>query len=116
MNHIMRLKPEPFEQIRSGAKTIELRLLDEKRRKIHVGDTITFVHLENSALTLHTKVTDLFVFDSFETLYQNLPLLACGYTEQNVKTATPQDMDIYYSKEEQTRYGVIGIKIAILEE
>lgn len=32
--HIMKLKPSPFEMIRSGKKTIELRLYDEKRKSI----------------------------------------------------------------------------------
>ena len=32
MVHRMNLQPEPFEKIAAGRKTIELRLLDEKRR------------------------------------------------------------------------------------
>ncbi|MBQ1852397.1 MAG: ASCH domain-containing protein, partial [Lachnospiraceae bacterium] len=38
----MQLQPEPFDLIKSGAKTIELRLYDEKRRKIRIGDEIVF--------------------------------------------------------------------------
>ena len=40
MKHYINLNPEPFEMIRSGKKTIELRLNDEKRKTISVGDTI----------------------------------------------------------------------------
>ena len=36
--HIMKLNPSPFEMIRSGRKTIELRLYDEKRRSIEKGE------------------------------------------------------------------------------
>lgn len=37
----MRLHKEPFELIKNGSKTIELRLYDEKRQMINLGDTIT---------------------------------------------------------------------------
>lgn len=114
VNHVMRLAPSPFEMIEAGTKTIELRLFDEKRRNLHVGDVIEFIHTENSSKTLLAKVVDLFVFDSFMALYENLPLLECGYTEKDIGTASPDDMDAYYSKGEQEKYGVVGIKIALL--
>ena len=38
----MQLHPEPFELIKNGNKTIELRLLDEKRKRIRKGDIILF--------------------------------------------------------------------------
>lgn len=46
MTHDMKLHPEPFAMINSGEKTIELRLLDEKRRQIREGDFIRFTNTE----------------------------------------------------------------------
>ena len=40
--HEMHLNHEPFLAIKNRTKTIELRLLDEKRRNIHVNDSILF--------------------------------------------------------------------------
>lgn len=40
MIHYMKLYNEPFQMIKKGEKTIELRLNDEKRRKLKKGDTI----------------------------------------------------------------------------
>ena len=111
MTHNMQLQPVPFEMIRNGTKTIELRLYDEKRRKIQIGDDIVFVHTGNHSETLRVKVIDLFVFDSFAELYNALPLPECGYTKDDIDTASPEDMDLYYSKEEQRKFGVVGIKI-----
>lgn len=111
MTHNMQLQSAPFEMIKNGTKTIELRLYDEKRRKIQIGDTIVFALTSNCTETLRVKVIDLFVFDSFAELYNALPLLECGYTEDDIDTASPKDMDVYYSLEEQQKYGVIGIKI-----
>lgn len=42
MIHQMKLVDAPFELIRSGQKTIELRLNDEKRQIIKIGDFIVF--------------------------------------------------------------------------
>ena len=108
--HFMRLNPAPFGLIRDGRKSIELRLYDEKRRKVQIGDGILFENPEGPELLL-TRVTGLHVFVSFDALYQALPLKACGYTEADIATASPADMDAYYAKAEQQRFGVVGIEL-----
>ena len=113
-NHIMKLNPVPFEMIRSGKKSIELRLYDEKRREVAEGDVITFINTEDESLTLSAKVLNIHIFDSFDELYKSLPLLKCGYTEENIHTASPKDMDCYYSEEKQKFFGVVGIEIEVL--
>ena len=113
--HRMKLNPEPFELIKSGKKTIELRLFDGKRQIIKVGDSIVFTH----ALTgekLRVNVENLHRFESFEELYKSLPLLKCGYTEATVADAKPSDMEEYYSAEDQKKYGVVGIEISLHSE
>ena len=112
--HVMNLTPAPMQEIRTGNKTIELRLNDEKRKQISVGDTIKFINMEDSNDTLRVKVVDLFLFSSFAELYDNLPLLNCGYNEDNINTASPEDMEMYYSREKQNKYGVVGIEISLL--
>lgn len=113
MVHQMKLTPSPFGMIRNRTKTIELRLYDDKRRKIQIGDKIVFVNTGNPLETLEAEVVDLFVFDSFKTLYGELPLLECGYDASDVDTASPDDMNVYYTKEAQEKYGVVGIKIRL---
>ena len=112
--HVMNLTPAPMQEIRTGNKTIELRLNDEKRKQISVGDTIKFINTEDSNDTLRVKVVDLFLFSSFAELYDNLPLLNCGYNEDNINTASPDDMEMYYSREKQNKYGVVEIEISLL--
>lgn len=115
MKHLMNLNSAPFEMIESGAKTIELRLNDEKRQKIKAGDEIEFVNTEDSGRRLCAKVIRIHKFQSFEQLYKELPLLKCGYTEADIDTAKPDDMNMYYSKERQNQYGVLGIEIEVKE-
>ena len=113
--HVMNLTPAPMQEIRTGNKTIELRLNDEKRKQISVGDTIKFINTEDSNDTLRViSFVDLFFFSSFAELYDNLPLLNCGYNEDNINTASPEDMEMYYSREKQNKYGVVGIEISLL--
>lgn len=42
MTYEMNLNRQPFDMIKSGRKTIELRLNDEKRKNIMAGDRISF--------------------------------------------------------------------------
>ncbi len=53
MQHSMKLLPAPFEKIESGQKTIEIRLFDEKRQELQIGDTIEFSKLPD----LNEKLT-----------------------------------------------------------
>lgn len=116
MTHILNLNPQPFAMIADGRKTIELRLWDEKRSQIKVGDTLVFIHTEDAAKTLTAKVTALHRFSDFAALYAALPLDKCGYLPEEMATASPADMNIYYSAARQAQYGVVGIEITLIEE
>ena len=110
MHHEMFLRPGPFGKIADGRKRYELRLYDEKRRQIAVGDTITFTCTDDER-TVTVRVTSLHPFASFADLYALLPLTECGYTEENVLSADPRDMEQYYSPEQQAQHGVLAIEI-----
>ena len=112
--HRMRLDAEPFARIDAGEKTIELRLWDEKRRRIRAGDVIRFESTDDDTDVLYARVEGLHLFPSFDELYQALPLTKCGYTRSEAKSASPRDMDRYYSPEAQATWGVVGIELAVL--
>lgn len=111
MMHSMNLNPQPFMMIAEGHKTIELRLLDEKRQKIAVGDTLVFTNTADPALQLRCVVKKLHRFANFAELYVSLPLDKCGYFPHELTDARPEDMDLYYPPEKQAKYGVVGIEI-----
>ena len=114
MTHEMNLHDSPFDMIKSGKKIYELRLWDEKRRGIKVGDEILFSRSRGGDDTMRCLVVGLHLFTSFSELYAALPLLKCGYTDEDIATADPSDMDVYYSKEKQALYGVVAIEIKLL--
>ena len=108
MIHEMRLNNEPFNKIKEGTKTVELRLLDEKRKALRVGDKIIFTNRANNE-KIDVLVTNLFKPDSFEPIYEKYSKVAMGYNEED--DAKPEDMEEYYSKEEIKKYGCIAIEI-----
>ena len=111
MIHNMRLHNEPFELIKNGTKTIELRLNDEKRSLIKENDIILFENRKNAEI-IKTKVIKLHKYDSFEELYKHFDKVSLGYKFN--EEASYKDMEKYYSKEEQNKYGVLGIEIEVI--
>ena len=112
MKHEMKLNNEPFVKIKNGSKTVELRLNDEKRQLVNIGDLIEFTNRETGEKIL-TEVEDLLHYPSFEELYANVDKSLIGYEKDDV--VDPHHMDKYYSREEQEKYGVLGIKIKLLK-
>lgn len=64
MIHELRLHNKPFELIKSGSKTIEMRLHDEKRKLINVDDIIKFTNRVTGAI-IEAKVIKLHLFNNF---------------------------------------------------
>ena len=111
MTHNMKLYPHAFYCIADGSKTIELRLNDEKRQKIAVGDTIVFSCTSNDDM-IQTQVVALHKFKDFKELYSVLPLDKCGYAENELANAHYTDMQDYYSVEQIKKYGALGIELS----
>ena len=114
MIHYMNLHPGPFSMIAEGKKTIELRLLDEKRKMISAGDTLVFTNSQDHSSTIQCRVVNLHIFDNFADLYRELPLDKCGYLTHELQNALPEDMDIYYPADKQRQYGVVGIEFELI--
>ena len=112
MIHKMKLKDKPFKSIKAGTKTIELRLYDEKRKLLNVGDVIEFTNIDTKEV-IKVEILQLHRFNNFDDLYKHFNKVSMGYEENEV--ANPSDMEEYYSKEEQQEYGVVGIEIKVLK-
>lgn len=109
--HSMKLHKEPFDLIKSRIKTIELRLYDEKRRLIKIGDCIEFLNTGNNEI-IAVLVKNIHVFNDFKELYSKFDKISMGYLES--EEANPEDMEQYYFKEDIEKYGVVGIEISLM--
>ena len=106
MIYRMKLQNEPFKQIKKGIKKIEIRLNDEKRKIFEINDYIEFTNITTLEI-MFVKITNLYHFKNFEDLFNNFDnsILGCGSYEEMYK---------YYSREEEKKYGVLGIEIKVL--
>ena len=111
MKHSMNLQQRFFDYIKNGTKRIELRLFDEKRQKIKVGDTIEFSSQEGESF--EAEVVDLLRYDSFEKLFADydISILADKSMTKEELLGVLQE---FYTPEKQAEYGVVGIKIKLV--
>lgn len=110
----MKLKGEFFEKIKSGEKLYEIRLNDEKRQGLDVGDVIIFGKEPELAEKLFVEVKDLIYFESFEETLSTLPMEKVGFSELSIAQA----LELYYriyDRSDEKKYGVVAIKLSVLK-
>ena len=113
MIHEMKLREIYFNKIKNGEKIYEIRLNDEKRKLINVGDVIIFKKEPELEESIQTFVEDLIYFKSFSEMINTLPLSKVGFdneTKQEVEDIYHQ----FYSNDDEYKYGVLAIKIKTL--
>lgn len=110
----MKLYQKHFDNIKKGLKSIEVRLFDEKRKNIELGDKITFVNLPDLNERVETKVVGISRFKSFRDLYSSFNPKKFAHPEEiTVEEQILRERDIY-SEEKEKKFGVIGIHIKLL--
>lgn len=112
--HQMSLDSKSFNKIKDGSKNLELRLNDEKRQLIQVGDEIEFSltnqDVSNPEGKILTRVEDLYHFPTFKDLFYSFDPIEYGSEIPKEYTK----MYEYYSKEDELKYGALAIRIKML--
>jgi ASC-1-like (ASCH) protein len=106
----MKLNPGPFEKITNGNKVIEIRLNDEKRKLLKIGDEIEFQIMNDETKKILTKIIDLSVFPSFKEMFSAFPPQEYGSLSQDEYTKM---YDIYLPEKEK-EFGVLAIRIQFI--
>lgn len=109
MEHKMRLVDFAFKAIKNKEKDIEVRLNDEKRRLINIGDIIEFEHVDTKEI-IKVEVINLYKFKTFKELFNKFDNKRIGVNENDDYTI----MDQFYTKEEQEKYGALGIEVKLI--
>ena len=110
--HEMKLQPKFFDFIKYGTKRIELRLYDEKRRNIELGDKIVFRKEPELKEVVEATVVGLLRYKSFKELFEDfdMSLLADrGMTKGELLEV----LEEFYTVEKQEEFGVLGIKVEL---
>lgn len=109
--HKLKLQPEPFEKIKNETKKIELRLYDEKRKNINLGDIIEFYKEPEKKEKIKTEVTALLRYKSFSDLFDDFsPDIFGGKTKEQLLEGVHK----FYSPNRERENSVLGIKIKLL--
>ncbi len=110
----MKLNDLPFNQIKEGSKTIEVRLNDQKRKTLEVGDYIIFSNTKNNE-KLEKKIISLNNYDTFRQLFNSFDSIllgARGYNEEEYEKC----MYSFYTKEQEQEYGVLAIELEPIDQ
>lgn len=108
----MELQDQFYNYMLHGTKRIEIRLNDEKRRTIKLGDEITFY----SALTkeeFKTKVVGLLNYKNFNDMFNDFDISVLADKDYS-KDELLNELSMYYPIEKQNEYSVLGIRIELI--
>jgi len=106
--HQTKLQEKYFSMIKSGEKTIELRLFDDKRKNIKIGDIIEFFDIADKNKTLLVEVIGLHKAADFSALCVQIDCKLAGFSTPDELCTT---MNKFYPVKNQKHFGVIGIEL-----
>jgi ASC-1-like (ASCH) protein len=112
----MGLDPNPFDRIKSGKKLIEARLTVDKYkqpRTLKVGDIICFECNDDRSHTLQVEVVALLYYPTFAALVDDFD--PKRYFGRDSKEELLTNLRRRYSEADEQRYGVLGIKVRVLD-
>ena len=106
-----------YDYVKNGNKLYEIRILDDKRKLIEVGDAIIFNNRDNiKCPLLSTKVSQIKIYGDFKEALEDTPIseLLPNVTtiEEGIKIyeAFPHQEGTY--KEGAKKYGVVRFKFS----
>ena len=109
----MKLQSKYYDFILNGTKRIEIRLFDEKRQKIKVGDTIKFFKEPQLTESFKVEVIELLRYDSFEDMINDFDISTLA-DKSMTKEELVSTLESFYPKEKQKKYGVLGIRFKLI--
>lgn len=113
MEHELKLQPKYYEYMLNGTKRIEIRLFDEKRQQINIGDTIKFLNEAELTENFKVKIIGLLRYNSFEDMFKDFDISVLA-DKSMAKEELMQGLEQFYTKEKQKQYGVLRIRIELI--
>lgn len=113
MLYKMDLQDKYYDYFLKGTKKIEIRLYDEKRQQIKLGDIIRFNKHTKTDETFDARVIGLLRYNSFEDMFKDLDIALLA-DKSMTKEELIDILEQFYTKEDQQKYGVLGIRIQLL--
>lgn len=104
---------EVYDNMLTGIKKVEIRLLNEKSSKIKIGDKIKFFVVDDENTYLNVRVTNLYHFNNVEDLWENR-----NFTILDKETSKEKFVKLFYEifgEDEVRNHTIIGIEFEIIK-
>lgn len=115
MEYQMGLQEKYFNDIKYGTKKIEMRLNDEKRKLLNIGDTLYFLLEPDRKKKIKSKIVNLIRYNNFEEAINDIQIDYLASIDDS-KEDYINDLNKYYSREDQDKYGVLAIEVEMQEK
>lgn len=106
--HKLNVKEKYYNLLKSGEKTIELRLYDDKRKMIKVGDELEFANASDADDRFMAEVIALHRAESFVALCEKIDCRQAGMADKEELITVLKE---FYPEERQKAFGVVGIEV-----
>ncbi len=111
----MKLLESEFYKIINRDKVMEVRLNDEKRKKLKKSDIIFFHNISDFSEVVKVNVLNKYEFNTFKELYDSFPVKCFGANNYQKEDLLENIYNIYSTKDESL-YGVLAIEFEIIDE
>ena len=112
MEMVVHLDSDVFDIVKNGKKDVEVRVNDEKRRKLKVGDVLVFLKRPNDDEEVRGVVTKLVLFSNFSDVVGSYDMERI-YLKGTSKKEYLQLMSRFYQEEEVQKWGVVAIEFQL---
>lgn len=108
---VMRLEKKPFELLKSGKKVWEIRLNDDKRKCVGVGDEIVFMKRPELEERLPMIVEEKVPFTNVQRLLDKIDLSEIGDYGNELEFI--QQLMTHYTPGEMNEKGLIAFRVRL---
>ncbi|TAA71982.1 ASCH domain-containing protein [Planococcus salinarum] len=113
MEYKMGLYEGPFNSIKSGMKTVEVRLNDQKRRNLRKGDTIEFTKLPEENEKVRVEIQALKRYSSFREMYEDIPAEQFDAVGREIEERV-ETIHKIYSSDLENKWGTLAIVMRLV--
>lgn len=107
--HSIQLTTGPLETLLSKKEVVDIRLDEPMWSGLNVGDMIVFVEDPSEERKVTVKILELLKYPSFEKLYEDNQ----KYFDES-KEELLRHLYVWWTKEEEKKQGVLGIKVRVV--
>ncbi len=110
---IFHLDSDIFDIVSSKDKDVEIRLNDEKRRKLNIGDKLVFLKRPDDKESIKAVITNLVYFNNFQEVVNYYDMKRI-YLDNTSSEDYINLMKRFYNDEEVEKYGIIAIEFKLI--